>query len=111
MALVMLDIDDYKRFNDTYGHVVGDMALAIMGQIIRSHVRAADTPARFGGEEFAALLPDTDLVSAALVAERIRASVEATPFPAGERGTARLTVSLGVALSDGSASNPDLFMI
>lgn len=92
LALLVLDLDNFKSINDTYGHQAGDQTLAAVGQVLRSHTRATDVAARCGGEEFAVLMPDTGLEGAAAAAERLRASVQRTvaaPIP--------LTVSIGVA--------------
>lgn len=76
-ALLVVDVDDFKRFNDTYGHVAGDEALKAVAGAIRANCnRASDLPARFGGEEFALVLPNTGLVGARHIAEAIRKSVE-----------------------------------
>ena len=76
-ALLVADVDDFKRFNDTYGHVAGDEALKSVAGAIRANCsRASDLPARFGGEEFAMILPNTDLVGTRYIAEAVRKSVE-----------------------------------
>jgi diguanylate cyclase (GGDEF)-like protein len=72
LSLVMIDVDEFKSVNDTYGHVVGDHVLASLGAVLRQSVRTFDLVSRIGGDEFALLLPDTDLPSAVAVAERIR---------------------------------------
>ena len=88
LSIVMLDIDHFKAYNDTYGHPEGDKLLMQLAAILRNELRAADQAFRYGGEEFLVLLPHTDLAGAQVVAERIRKAVEAhTP----------VTVSLGVA--------------
>lgn len=96
VALILLDIDHFKRFNDTYGHLVGDDCLRIVAQAVHENAtRASDTVARYGGEEFCVLLPDTDLPGALAVAERIREAVEKLRFRvAGKR--VPVTISLGV---------------
>ncbi len=94
----MADIDDYKRYNDTYGHLMGDRALRIIGACLRRVARSIDTPARYGGEEFSMLLPDTGLDGALALAERVRFDVDSEVFPAHDGAlTAKLTVSVGVA--------------
>lgn len=102
LSLVLLDLDDFKIYNDTYGHVQGDRALIKVADILRSTARATDVVARYGGEEFAVILPQTNLESAKAFCERLREKLAATPIPA-ERGatTPPLTASLGVALYDG----------
>ncbi len=96
LSLVMLDLDDFKRLNDTLGHPAGDRALKEFATLVRGGARATDVPARFGGEEFAIILPHTTGTMAALVAERILAAVREFVF-LGEDLRARLTVSAGVA--------------
>jgi diguanylate cyclase (GGDEF)-like protein/putative nucleotidyltransferase with HDIG domain len=90
----MIDLDHFKTVNDTFGHPVGDLVLVETARRIRTAARAGDIVARIGGEEFLMLLPDTDGVTALAVAERVRAAVRATDYPAG---AGRLSASLGVA--------------
>ena len=96
-ACVMLDIDHFKRFNDTHGHLVGDEALRLLGAILRASFRASDIVARYGGEEFAAVVPGLGPAMAVDRMEAIRRAVAATPVPLAEGGSAALTVSIGVA--------------
>lgn len=105
LSLIMIDIDHFKQFNDTFGHPQGDKVLTEIAKIIRDSVRVVDTAARYGGEEFAVLLPETpyeasdDVAGSALqVAERMRVAVEGHAFE-GRPGLrdARITISLGVA--------------
>jgi len=97
LSVVMLDIDYFKRYNDTNGHLEGDRLLAQIGGILREVVRTGDLPVRFGGEEFMVLLPQTDLQSAGRAAERIRLAVEEQ---------SPVTVSLGVASVSASHCEP-----
>ncbi|WP_410770384.1 diguanylate cyclase [Fontibacillus sp. BL9] len=100
IALILLDIDYFKHFNDTNGHLLGNEVLVQLADVIRGSIRKRDQAFRFGGEEFVVLLPDTEEKEAVLVAERIRTQVESASFPGGEKQPAgRLTVSLGVASS------------
>jgi diguanylate cyclase (GGDEF)-like protein len=92
MALIMADVDDFKAFNDEYGHPRGDKILAKIGEIFRTGVRGVDIPARYGGEEFAVLLPHTKKAEAEGLAERLRGEVE-TAF----RRRQGMTMSFGVA--------------
>ncbi len=92
MSFMMLDVDDFKGYNDSFGHLAGDDALKLVAQVIRDTVRAADVAARFGGEEFSILLPQTNGDEAAAIAERIRYNVEHTEFP-----HRRVTLSIGIA--------------
>jgi diguanylate cyclase (GGDEF)-like protein len=91
-ALVMLDLDDFKRLNDSYGHLVGDRALRGVAQLAERQLRGVDLAARYGGEELAFLLPRTSLADAHAVAERIRAAIAKHDF-----GGQTITASLGVA--------------
>jgi diguanylate cyclase (GGDEF)-like protein len=100
LSLLMIDADDFKSYNDTYGHVAGDKALAELAGVMRSAVREVDFVARYGGEEFTVLLPETDSAGAFVVAEKIREAVADHDFPEAEvEGKARgpLTVSVGIA--------------
>jgi len=96
LSLALLDIDHFKRFNDTYGHQQGDVVLQELARTLRGQVRSLDIVARYGGEEFAVIMPDAPLEVAARVAERLRAAVENHPV-AGPEGPLPVTISLGVA--------------
>jgi diguanylate cyclase (GGDEF)-like protein len=97
LALAMFDVDYFKKFNDRHGHVEGDVALqAVSTAMLAGQRRPGDVAARFGGEEFALLLPDTDLDGALAVAESIRAAIAAIKFPHGASPFRILTVSAGV---------------
>ncbi|RYG25482.1 diguanylate cyclase [bacterium] len=98
LALLLIDVDRFKQYNDNFGHPAGDEALRIVARIIRESLRDSDLPARYGGEEFAAILPNTDAEGAGVVAERIRAACEAEPFPCRA-----VTLSVGVAVRAGDA--------
>jgi diguanylate cyclase (GGDEF)-like protein len=101
LSLVFIDVDHFKRLNDNHGHQIGDRCLVHIADIIsRNLVRPADLVARFGGEEFCLLLPDTDLDGAMVVAQRVRAAVQDDPLRIDEQDLV-LTVSLGVAVSEG----------
>lgn len=96
LSLIMLDIDFFKRYNDTYGHVVGDHCLAeVAGAVKACCQRKADLAVRYGGEEFAVLLPDTDLRGAKIIAEEIRHKVMGKNITHSESSTGYVTVSLG----------------
>jgi diguanylate cyclase (GGDEF)-like protein len=98
LSLLMLDIDDFKQVNDTYGHLQGDAVLRLVGEILESEARAVDQPARYGGEEFVVALPETDTEGAVGLAERIRARIAAQGVPRVDGdGAIRVTASLGVA--------------
>ncbi len=107
-ALMMLDIDHFKAFNDTYGHHVGDQVLRDVSSVLVRDMREVDTVARYGGEEFVMILPETTHRGALQVAERLRRSVEQTKFFAGQPPVQRpLTISIGIAIygSDGQHRN------
>jgi diguanylate cyclase (GGDEF)-like protein len=98
MSLVMLDIDNFKRVNDTYGHQQGDRVLAEVARVLRESSREIDAPARYGGEELAVVLPQTDIEGAYQLAERVRQEVAALDIPLMEgSGAISVTASLGVA--------------
>jgi diguanylate cyclase (GGDEF)-like protein len=92
-SLLFLDLDNFKRINDAYGHVLGDRILSDLGRLLQKWARGSDLLARFGGEEFIAFLPMADSQQALAAAERLRATVEGHSFPRRKR----LTVSVGVA--------------
>lgn len=100
VAIIMLDLDHFKQFNDTHGHPAGDQALRTLARTLRASLRETDTAARHGGEEFAILLRNTNLEGALVVAEKIRSAIELTPVEIGPGRFARMTASLGVAASD-----------
>jgi diguanylate cyclase (GGDEF)-like protein len=92
LSFLMLDVDEFKSYNDRFGHPAGDEALRLVGAILKDTVRGADVAARYGGEEFAILLPETSSSEAKVIAERIRKRVEQTDFP-----NRKVTVSIGIA--------------
>lgn len=96
VSLIMLDIDHFKRINDTYGHPGGDAVLAVAAQRLRGALKETDVVGRLGGEEFAVLLPDCDRRRARLVAERIRRAIASEPVRLDEVRKVPVTVSLGV---------------
>jgi diguanylate cyclase len=102
-GLLMLDLDLLRDINNTHGHLVGDLAIVQIADALRSELREQDLAARFGGEEFAVLLPLTTLAEAAVVAERIRARFAAQPLPAGAVSLP-VSVSIGVCAVSGEAS-------
>nr|WP_229805550.1 GGDEF domain-containing protein [Microbispora rosea] len=97
LALVLVDIDHFKKVNDTYGHLVGDQVLAQVAATLRAQLREYDVVGRFGGEEFVVLLPGADVHEARRVAERLRTRVSRMVVPA-EQATVTVTVSAGVAI-------------
>ncbi|HOJ63875.1 MAG TPA: GGDEF domain-containing protein [Spirochaetota bacterium] len=94
-SLIMFDIDHFKKFNDTYGHLQGDIIIKEIAKIFSKSVRDVDFPCRYGGEEFIAILPECDVKAAAVVAERLRRKVESYDFP-GENGPFKVTISVGI---------------
>jgi diguanylate cyclase len=100
LCLMLLDIDHFKRFNDTWGHQTGDQVLRLVAMTLKSNIKGKDMAARYGGEEFAAILPETDLEGAMIVADNIRKAVQAKELL--KRSTneklGRITASFGVAM-------------
>ena len=96
MSLLMLDLDHFKRINDTYGHGIGDEVLKSVGKTLRDSCRVYDVPGRYGGEEFCVVLPETRTGNTAVVAERIRTRLEATEMQFGDVAV-RVTTSIGIA--------------
>ena len=100
IALLILDIDHFKKFNDTYGHTTGDSVLRLVAQVLMNHLKGRDLAARYGGEEFAIILMDADLAAAATVGQQICALLEKRPLmhrATGQRLGA-ITCSIGVAV-------------
>jgi two-component system cell cycle response regulator len=96
LSLAIVDIDFFKKVNDTYGHAVGDEVLKCVSNVFRESVRATDLVARYGGEEFAVMMPETELDDAMTFAEKIRSIVEST-IAATQAGPLKVTVSIGVS--------------
>jgi diguanylate cyclase (GGDEF)-like protein/PAS domain S-box-containing protein len=103
-AVLLLDIDFFKKVNDTHGHSVGDSVLQQLAHIFKSTLRESDFAARYGGEEFLLLLPNTELFEARLVAEKIRHTIEVTPHAVA----GKITVSIGVAIA--TPDEPDEYI-
>jgi diguanylate cyclase (GGDEF)-like protein len=110
LGMLMLDLDDFKEINDTYGHQQGDIVLREVARVLNDTSREIDEPARYGGEELAVALPQTDLDGAYNLAERVREGIEALDIPRLDgRGVLKVTASLGVAaLPDCAASKSEL---
>ena len=102
VALVMLDLDDFKRVNDVYGHAVGDHVLAELADVLRAVVRQSDDVCRIGGEEFAVIVRSGDLAAAHSLAERVAERVAVTEFDTA----GRMSISIGIALGPEHAANP-----
>jgi diguanylate cyclase (GGDEF)-like protein/PAS domain S-box-containing protein len=97
-SYIMLDIDHFKEYNDRHGHVTGDMVLKAIVQVIRANIKKADTVGRWGGEEFGIVLPNTDIIQALVVADRIRHTLADTPIQDEKgRATMKPTVSQGIS--------------
>lgn len=104
--LLMIDIDFFKKVNDTWGHGIGDQVLQHLASVLRQNLRSGDMAARLGGEEFTVLLPQTDLHDGLQLAERVRAAIASAPATT-DQGAITVTVSLGVSVLDASLSSID----
>ncbi len=101
LSFVMLDVDKFKDYNDTYGHPAGDEVLRTVAEILKANVRECDIAARYGGEEFAILLPGANVKESVHVAERLRAAIEGYPWPLRP-----VTASFGISTRDASMEHP-----
>ncbi|MEK7308600.1 MAG: diguanylate cyclase, partial [Nitrospirota bacterium] len=97
LSLLIMDVDNFKGFNDKYGHQTGDAVLKSIASIIKDHIRATDFAARYGGEEFAVIMPETSYNGARILAERLRKKIAGTPFILPDNDKALVTVSIGFA--------------
>lgn len=102
LSFLMMDVDDFKSYNDRFGHPAGDDALRMVGSILRQNLRGADVAVRYGGEEFSVMLPATSIDEAETIAQRIRTHIERTDFP-----RRRVTLSVGVAALTPELSSVD----
>lgn len=108
MSFMMIDIDDFKHYNDRNGHQAGDLALEMTAQCLKSALRAFDVASRYGGEEFCILLPQTALAEGAAIAERIKRRIERTSFPNGKsQPLGAVTVSIGVSAITSGIETPE----
>lgn len=105
MSLLMLDIDHFKRINDTFGHSVGDQVLQTIGKLLRESCRVYDVPGRYGGEEFCVVLPETKTGNTAPVAERIRKRLQEAELRCGDTPIV-VTASIGIAGMDSTGEGP-----
>jgi diguanylate cyclase (GGDEF)-like protein len=106
LSLVMMDIDNFKAYNDAYGHLAGDDLLQDLARFLQNQIRSTDLAFRYGGEEFALLLPETEKLAAAQLAERIRASLAAHEFTVKEASiSGHVTMSMGVAMHPADAAD------
>ena len=101
LSFMMIDVDSFKNYNDTFGHTAGDTALQIVAQCLKATLRGADVAARYGGEEFSILLPQTTSMEALTIAERLRVKIATTSFP-----NTQVTVSIGVATCSNALKTP-----
>jgi diguanylate cyclase (GGDEF)-like protein len=108
LTIVLADLDNFKQVNDEFGHHGGDVVLRAFADLIRSHVRDVDVSGRIGGEEFAILLPETDRAGAALVAERMRRSLNSVPISISDESAIHAASSFGVAELAAEQSGDDL---
>ena len=108
LSVLMLDIDDFKQVNDAHGHLAGDSVLNSLAQALQQRLRPDDILGRYGGDEFCAILPETSLANAALIAETLRGMVAGQTF-AADRRTLTVTVSIGVAALQSSMQYSDLY--
>lgn len=104
LALILFDLDHFKKVNDTHGHAVGDAVLVETAALVKRNLRVSDTFARWGGEEFIVLLPETTLSQSAEVAEKLRHAMEARVFPVAKR----VTCSFGCAVLDDDSDGQTL---
>ncbi|KAA0230263.1 diguanylate cyclase [bacterium] len=113
VSAVMIDIDHFKKYNDTYGHPAGDALLSAVARLLKENIRKIDIAARYGGEEFCLVLAETNKAAAVVVAEKMRRLVELSQFqPQESRVNGRVTISLGVAtFPDDATSMNDLIAI
>lgn len=108
LSLLMLDIDFFKKVNDTYGHAIGDEVLMAIGDRLSRHLRSFDTVARWGGEEFVVIMPEAEARVAMAVAERLRKKIAEQPVTVRhDVGQLSITVSIGIAVAGDDIQNPD----
>jgi diguanylate cyclase (GGDEF)-like protein len=108
MSFLMIDIDDFKAYNDKNGHQAGDVALQITAHCLKGALRAVDVASRYGGEEFCILLPQTSMAEASVIADRIRQRVSTTEFPHGKaQPLGRVTISVGVSTFTKNIETPE----
>ena len=110
LCAIMIDIDYFKKFNDTYGHAIGDIVLKTVANIIKEQLREYDIPSRYGGEEFCVLLPHTNIKEALVVAERLRSAVQETKIDIGNGSIINLTISVGLSELGVKDLAEDLYM-
>ncbi len=110
-SIAMLDIDDFKKLNDTYGHMAGDAVLKFMSNLIAESLRKSDIVGRYGGEEFIIIMPETDMKVSGLVSERVRKKIEDGAIPLSKKKSVNITASFGIAsFPDDGISSDDLLI-
>jgi len=97
LSILMIDIDHFKKVNDSYGHHIGDLVLQSFAEILEASIRTSDYASRYGGEEFVVTLPETPLAEAEDLAERIRKQIAEHPFPIENKPDIHLTISIGIS--------------
>lgn len=110
VSLIMIDVDHFKRFNDSHGHQCGDEALRTVARALAANVRESDRACRFGGEELAVILPASDSAAAQRVAERIRETIAAQQIPTPAGGPVQVTASLGLSTAPESGNTPEALL-
>jgi diguanylate cyclase (GGDEF)-like protein len=110
LAVIMLDIDHFKRFNDTFGHLAGDALLSALGRMLLAHVRKEDVACRYGGEEFALILPETSLETACKRGEELRRIVHGLNLEHQGQSLGGITISLGVAAYPQNGATPEVLL-
>jgi diguanylate cyclase (GGDEF)-like protein len=110
LAVMMIDLDHFKRYNDNFGHTTGDQALAAVGEALRRCLRAEDVACRYGGEEFALILPECSLRQATIRAEEIRKRLKDYNAQPDRQPANAITVSIGVAAFDETTDRVDLLL-
>ncbi len=110
LSVLMLDVDHFKRFNDTHGHAAGDALLGTVGRLIQAGVRAEDIACRYGGEEFTLVMPELDAAGVIARAEQLRRTIGMTTLQHAGRTLGPVTVSIGIATHPGDGTTPELLM-
>ena len=111
VAALLIDIDFFKKINDTFGHDIGDEVLREFALRLASNVRAIDLPCRYGGDEFVVIMPDTQLADAVRIAERIRNNVAGSPFRVAQgQELLTVTISVGVSATSGADDTPEALL-
>jgi two-component system cell cycle response regulator len=111
VAALLIDVDHFKRVNDTFGHDIGDEVLREFAVRLATNVRAVDLACRYGGEEFVVIMPDTQLAAAARIAERLRLHISGSPFRVmGAEEPLQVTISVGVACTQGENDTPEALL-